>query len=337
MTWSSANSRGAGEADVDLDQIISILQATLRFATPICLGALAGIYCERAGVVNIAIEGLMLTSACTGFLGLLYANEVTGSPGLALLVGTLVGLLTGLLLALLHGVVSIRFKTDQIISGTVINILAVGATGYIYRAYLATNAPVSPGVYPFLSDMPIIGPIFAALEKIPFIGPILFHHHPIAFGMLLLVLLTHYVLFHTAWGLRTRAVGEHPRAADTAGINVNRMRYADVLVASLIAGLGGIWFTLETVGVFNPNMTVGIGFIGLAAMIFGKWHPLGALAACWLFGFLDAVSIRLQGAELPVPYQFLSMIPYLLTIIVLAGAVGRARPPAAEGKPYEHA
>lgn len=322
---------------MDLDQIISILQATLRFATPICLGALAGIYCERAGVVNIAIEGLMLTSACTGFLGLLYANEVTGSPGLALLVGTLVGLLTGLLLALLHGVVSIRFKTDQIISGTVINILAVGATGYIYRAYLATNAPVSPGVYPFLSDMPIIGPIFAALEKIPFIGPILFHHHPIAFGMLLLVLLTHYVLFHTAWGLRTRAVGEHPRAADTLGVNVFRMRYANVLIGGMVAALAGIWFTLEQVGIFTPGMTAGRGFIGLAAMIFGKWSPVGAFGAALLFAIAEAIQPNLQIAFPRFPYQFFSMLPYLITIFVLAGVVGRALPPAADGQPYEQA
>ncbi len=322
---------------MDLDTIVSTLQAMIRFATPITLAALAGVYSERAGVVNIATEGMMLASACVGFLASLYSFAAFGQTGPALTLGLIAALLTGLLLALLHAVVSIRYRTDQIISGTVINILAVGATGYIYRAYLATGAPTSPGAFPYLSELPGIGLLFRLLEQIPLLGPILFRHKPIAFLMLILVLVTHYVLFHTTWGLRTRAVGEHPKAADTLGVNVYWMRYVNVLVGGLMAGLGGAWFTLEQVGIFTPSMTAGRGFIGLAAMIFGKWSPIGALGAASLFGLAEAIQPLLQIFFRGFPYQFFSMIPYIITIIVLAGVVGRALPPAADGQPYEQA
>lgn len=322
---------------MDFDTIIAILQATIRFATPIALAGLAGVYSERSGVVNIATEGMMLASACTGFLASLYSHEAFGSTTLALYLGLFTALFTGLLLSLLHAVVSIKYRTDQIISGTVINILAIGATGYIYRAYLATGAPTSPGVFPSLSDIPVLGPLFSLLAQIPILGPILFSHKPIAFSMLLLVLLTHYIMFFTTWGLRTRAVGEHPKAADTLGVNVFWMRYSNVMIAGLIAGLGGAWFTLEQVGIFTPNMTAGRGFIGLAAMIFGKWTPIGALIAALLFGVAEAIQPNLQISFKDFPYQFFNMIPYVITIIVLAGVVGRAIPPAADGQPYEQA
>ncbi|MCW5880082.1 MAG: ABC transporter permease [Anaerolineae bacterium] len=314
---------------------IATFQATVRLATPITLAALCGIWSERSGVVNIGIEGIMLSAACTGFLGTIYANQALGSKSVSLFVGLVAALATGLLLALLLGVLAVRFKTDQIIAGTVINILAVGATGYIYRRYLATDAPVAPGVLSPITDWPLIGPVFSALSHIPIIGPLLFTLQPIALSMLILVALTHYILFYTPWGLRTRSVGENPRAADTLGINVFRMRYTDVLIGGAIAGLAGAWYTLEQVGVFTPNMTAGRGFIGLAAMIFGKWNPVGAFLAALLFAFAEAIQPILQTQAPQVPYQFFAMIPYLLTIIVLAGLVGRATPPAADGKPYE--
>ncbi len=339
MDWNTISAVLAGVLTV------FTLQATLRFTTPIALAAMTGIWCERSGIINIGIEGQMLFAACTSYMALIYWFQISQDKAQALIVGTIAGLLTSFIITYGFAIVAIKFKTDQIIAGTVVNILAIGTTGYLYRSYLAVDAPISPGTYPptgeVLAGIPLIGPllggIWNAIAQIPIVGQVFFQQQPIVVMMLILVVLTHYLLFFTPWGLRTRAVGEHPRAADTAGINVNRMRYADVLVASLIAGLGGIWFSLETVGVFNPNMTNGIGFIGLAAMIFGKWTPFGALGAALLFAVAEAIQPPLQMYAPQVPYQFLSMIPYLLTIIVLAGAVGRARPPAAEGKPYEHA
>jgi simple sugar transport system permease protein len=235
--------------------------------------------------------------------------------------------LSGLLLALLHGVVSIKFKADQIISGTVINILALGVTGYFYRQYLAQNLPAGPGTFPIV-PIPV-------LSNIPIIGPILFQQQPIVYMMMILVFVIHYVLFYTPWGLRTRAVGEHPRAADTLGINVFRMRYTDVMLGGLIAGLAGAWFTLEAVDVFNPGMTNGLGFIGLAAMIFGKWMPFGALAGALIFGLGTSVTATISIFRPDIPSQIPQMLPYILTIIVLTGVVGRATPPAADGQAYE--
>jgi len=235
--------------------------------------------------------------------------------------------LSGLVLALLHGVVSIKFKADQIISGTVVNILALGITGYLYRQYLAQNLPAGPGTFPIV-PIPV-------LSDIPIIGPILFQQQPIVYMMMILVFVIHYVLFYTPWGLRTRAVGEHPRAADTLGINVFKMRYTDVLLGGMIAGLAGAWFTLEAVDVFNPGMTNGLGFIGLAAMIFGKWMPFGALAGALIFGLGTSVTATISIFRPDIPSQIPQMLPYILTIIVLTGVVGRATPPAADGTPYE--
>lgn len=303
--------------------VASLAAATLRLCTPIALGALAGIYAERSGVVNIAIEGMMLTGAAFGFA----AFVLTGN----LLAGVLVAVLLGSAIAVIHGLLSISFKTDQIISGTVINILAIGVTGYLRRQYIVgaqdTGATLPTIAIPLLSDIPVLGPIF-------FVGK------PIFFTMLLLVLITHVVLFFTRFGLRLRAVGENPKAADTVGINVNRTRYVNVMISGAIAGLAGAWFSLETVGDFSDSMTAGKGFIALAAMIFGKWMPFGAFAGALLFGFAEALGVSFQIVKveafgLPVPTQFLQMLPYLVTIVVLAGLIGRAVGPAAAGKPYE--
>jgi ABC-type uncharacterized transport system permease subunit len=230
-------------------------------------------------------------------------------------------------LGLFLAVISIKFRTNQIIGGTVINILAVGLTGYFYRIYLSENIPAGPGTFPpfaipFLVDIPIIGQIF-------------FRQKPLVYIMLALTFFIHYLLFYTPWGLRVRAVGEHPRAADTLGINVFKVRYISVFLGSLVAGLGGAWFTLEAVDVFNPLMTNGLGFIGLAAMIFGKWSPFGSLVGALIFGFGSSVQATVSIFRPDIPSQIPQMLPYLLTIIVLSGVVGRAIPPAADGVAYE--
>jgi len=259
-----------------------------------------------------------LTSAFTGFA----ATFFSGSS----LVGIAAALATGALLALLHAVLCIRFELNQIISGTVINLMAVGLTGYFNRVIFSGRTV--PGV-PTLPRVEI-----PLLADIPFIGPILFQHQPIVFTTIVLVFLAHTVLFHTPWGLRTRAVGEHPRAADTLGIDVYKVRYINVVVGGMIAGLAGAFLTLEAVGTFEKLMSNGRGFIALAAMVFGKWSPIGAFGAALLFGFSEALGVRLQIENVAIPYQFLGMLPYLLTIIVLAGVVGRSTPPAASGQPY---
>ncbi|MGQ4808422.1 hypothetical protein NKDENANG_01804 [Candidatus Entotheonellaceae bacterium PAL068K] len=300
-------------------EVLGILAQSIRLATPIALGALAGILCERCGVINIAIEGMMLSAACLGFTAALYAHSVW--PGL------LAAMLAGGTIAALHAVLAVHWRVDQIISGTVINLLAVGLTGFIRRAVLLHNAREAPAVLPIwrlplAADLPVLGPLF-------------FHHQPLVYSMFLLVIVVHVLLFYTPWGLRTRAVGEHPRAADTLGIDVFAMRYCNVIIGGMVAGLGGAWFSLETVGNFEDLMTNGKGFIALAAMIFGKWNPIGALGGALLFGFADALQIKLQISGVNVPYQFLGMTPYLVTMIVLAGVIGRAFPPAAIGMPYD--
>ena len=303
---------------MDLAILAGILQLTLATATPIALGAYGGLFSERSGVVNIAIEGMMLTAA-------MMAAFVSGYTG-SLALGVLAGLLSSGLMAALHAVVSIRFKTDQIISGTVINILAAGLTAHFYQVFLVPPRwPGSAGTFP---DLPI--PI---LSDIPFIGKVLFSHQPIVYAMLILTFVIHYVLFYTPWGLRMRAVGEHPKAADTLGINVYFTRYANVIIGGLLAGLAGIWLSLEWVGTFNINMTGGRGFIALAALIFGRWTPFGAFGAALLFGLANAIQIRTQTLNPDIPAEFLQMLPYILTIVV--AAVRRPIPPAAIGQPYE--
>jgi ABC-type uncharacterized transport system permease subunit len=310
------------------------LAQTLRYATPIALAAFCGVMCERAGVVDIGIEGKMLMAAMVGYATNLFLFQALKGPlgdaaagDVSRWVAVLAGMLSALILQLLHAVVSIRFRVDQIISGTVINILATGFTGFMYRQYLAQNLPAGPGTFP-LVPIPL-------LSQIPFIGPILFVQKPLTYIMLILTFVIGFVLFFTKWGLRVRAVGEHPRAADTLGINVIRTRYINVLAGGLIAGLAGVWFTLEAVDVFNPNMTNGLGFIGLAAMIFGKWNPLGALLGGLIFGLGNSVTTIVSIFRPDIPSQIPQMLPYILTIVVLTGVVGRAVAPAADGTAYE--
>ena len=305
--------------------VTTIVAESLRLATPLAIGAFAGIWCERAGVVNIAIEGMMLFAACFGFVTLFFLRGTDLPLETAQLLAVIIGVLSGGLIALLHGWLSITFRTDQIVSGTVINILAVGITSFVRREYLLSTeagaAKLGNISLPVLSDLPIV-------------GDAIFTNQPIFFLMFVMLAFTHVVMFHTRWGLRTRAVGEHPHAADTLGIHVNRTRWINVFVSGMIAGLAGAWFSLEATGSFNDGMTRGAGFIALAAMIFGKWTPIGAFGAALLFGFSDSLGIRLQMVGVGFPVQFLQMVPYAVTLVVLAGFIGRASPPKAVGQPY---
>jgi simple sugar transport system permease protein len=304
--------------------MVDVLARVVRLAAPITLGALAGIVCERSGVVNIAIEGTMLFAAALGFI----AAILSGNTWL----GIVAAMLTGCVVSALHAVLSVNFKVDQIISGTVINLLAVGVTGYLRGGFIvpyqqANAANITAQALP---TVPI-----PLLSSIPVIGPVLFNHQPITYLMLILVVVVNILLFRTVWGLRTRAVGEQPKAADTVGIHVNRLRFWNVVASGVLSGLAGAWFALEASFRFDDVMTNGRGFIALAAMIFGKWNPLGAFGGALLFSSADALQIKIQGFNFGMPAQFLQMLPYLVTLIVLAGIIGRARPPAAVGKPYE--
>lgn len=296
-----------------------LLRTTLVRAVPITLGALSGVLCERAGVVNIAIEGMMLTGAMVGAL----VGSVTN-----IWIGLLAAVLSGALLAAVHAVLSIKYKTDQIVSGTVINIFATGITSFISAKFMQRYQELNnPGIFP-----PIEIPL---LSDIPFFGPILFRHNLFAYALFIFLILLHVALFYTRWGLRVRSVGEHPKAADTLGINVYFTRYMSVILGGMMAGFGGAYFTLGSVGRFDEVMTAGRGFIGLAAMIFGNWKPFGSFGAGLLFGFADMLASKLAILGVKIPSEFLLMAPYIATMIILAGVVGRGQMPAADGQPYE--
>lgn len=314
--------------------VINTLSQLFYWATPITFAALTGLLCERSGIVNIGIEGQMLMAAMVGYGVNLFTFQVlkqsmdpVTAGEISRWLGVIAGIIASVILGLLLAVVSIKYKTDQIIGGTVIYILSLGITGYTYWRYLAQNLPPGPGTFP---NFPI-----PLLSKIPYLGQIIFNQQPLTYIMLILVVFIHYMLFFTPWGLRVRAVGEHPRAADTLGIDVNKTRYISVVLGSIMAGLGGVWFTLEAVDVFTPNMTAGLGFIGLAAMIFGKWNPFGALLGAMIFGMGNTITATISIFRPDIPSRIPQMLPYILTIIVLTGVVGRAVPPAAENKPYE--
>ncbi len=300
--------------------LVGMLSSSLLRAIPIALGAFCGILCERAAVINIAIEGMMLTAAFVAA----WIGSITHNLWIALMAA----MLSSAFLAAILAVLSIKFKVDQIVSGTVINIFATGLTSYLSAKFLQ--------VYQNLNNPGIFKPIsLPLLSRIPIIGPVFFEHNIIVYITFLLLILIHVMLFYTRWGLRTRAVGEHPKAADTLGVNVFRTRYINVILGGLVAGIGGAFFTIGSVGRFDEVMTAGKGFIGLAAMIFGKWTPFGAFGSSIIFGFADSLQTKLQILQVPIPSEFLLMAPYLVTMVVLAGVIGRAVPPAADGQPYE--
>lgn len=297
-----------------------LLQGALLLSVPIIFGAMAGLICERSGVINIAIEGQLLAGAfIAGVVASLTSNTTWG-----LLSAPIAGALISLLLAIF----AVKFSIDQVILGFVINVLVIGITNFLYKKLLI----------PY-QDTWNSGPVFSPLEipilnNIPIIGPVFFHQTIIVYLMYVVILAIHFSLFRTRWGLRTRAVGEHPTAADSVGINVNALRFKNIIISGLVAGLGGAYFTIGAVGAFGKEMTAGKGFIALAALIFGRWNPVGAVLAALLFGFTDNLQGVLSITGTPIPSEFMLMAPYIVTIIVVSGFVGRVRAPAADGIPY---
>jgi ABC-type uncharacterized transport system permease subunit len=301
--------------------LVGMMNTSVVRATPIALAALCGVISERAAVINIGLEGIMLMSAMTSVMVATLLHN--------LYAGLVAGMLTGMIIAGLHAILVIYFKVDQIISGVAVNIVGTGASSFISNRYMQiyTDQINNSGIFP---NIPI-----PLLAKIPILGPVVFENNVIVYIMLILVAVTFVVLFYTRWGLRTRAVGEHPKAADTLGVRVYMTRYVNVILGGLVAGIGGAYFTIGSVGRFDKLMTAGKGFIGLAAMIFGNWNPVGALGSSMIFGFADSLQVKMQILNIPVPTEFLQMAPYLVTIIVLAGLVGKVHTPAADGLPYE--
>jgi len=287
---------------------IALIWSTIRLSTPLVLAALGGLFSERSGVINIALEGMMLAGAFTAAA----VTHAAGNP----FVGLLAGIGAGLLIAAIHAVACIRYRADQVVTGTAINILMIGLPPFLSGAFFLSSGstPQIPREH-LIPSTPIV----------------------IAF---ILVPLTWYVLYKTPFGLRLRSVGENPEAADAAGVRVAKMRYAGVLISGILAGIGGAYLSIGQSSLFTRNMTSGRGFIALAALIFGKWRPVQTMLACLLFGFTEAVTIQMQGVvKLPsgedIPIQFIQMVPYVLTIVVLAGFIGSSRPPKALGMPYE--
>lgn len=298
----------------------TLIASTIRLATPLVLAALGGLYSERSGVINIALEGMMLAGAFTAAV----VTVFTANPW----IGLLAALVAGALVAALHGVATINYRADQVVSGTAINILFLGVPALLSGAFFE-----STGATPQLPRDQVLPDvtIFDAATS-PVLASI-FNQKPLVYLAVLAVVCSVFVLKRTRFGLRLRAVGENPEAADTAGVSVVRMRYAGVIISGVLAALGGAYLSIGQNSLFTRNMTAGRGFIALAALIFGKWDPVGALLACILFGFAEAISIRMQGT-VNIPNQFIQMIPYLLTMIVLAGLIRRATPPGSLGTPY---
>ena len=297
-----------------------VVRTSMLFALPLIFGGLAGALGERSGVINIAIEGQFISGA---FAAAMFATMLA-----SVWAGILAAAAAGMLIAALLAVLAIRYLVDQIVVGVVLIVFALGLTGFLFEQLMRTR----PDRYNQPSAVPTweIG----GLSELPLIGPVLFRTNVFVYLALALVAALHFGLFRTRWGLRTRAVGEHPTAADTVGVRVLGLRYRNVLVAGAFAGIGGATFTLEATTNFSKGMTSGLGFIALAAMIFGRWTPLGVLLAALFFGFSRALAVSLGTIGSAIPSQFLAMLPYLATIAVVAGLVGRARPPAADGKPY---
>ncbi|MFL5641034.1 MAG: ABC transporter permease [Chloroflexota bacterium] len=323
-----------------------IAPIVMKASVPIGFAALCGVMCERSGVVNIGIEGTMLVAAFVGWTAGVYLQPVLGSTAgpvfgatPTLVVALLLAVLAGVFVSLIHAWLSISVKADQIISGTIINIAAFGITGYLI-SLLSLNSPEGAGQ--FLAWHPP-----AALVTLPIVGWLfdtILGQGPITIGLIVIMIIFQIALFRTRWGLRSRAVGEHPRAAETVGIDVIRLRYRNVMLGGVLAGLGGAFLSMEATSAFQPGMTVGKGFIGLAAMIVGRWTPIGAFGAAVLFastvGIAQSILIapppgQLGDILISLPPQFFDALPYLVTIIILAGVVGRSIPPAADGQPYE--
>jgi simple sugar transport system permease protein len=300
--------------------LTGLLQAAVLLAVPLIFGSMAGLLCEKSGVINIAIEGQLLFSA--------FVSAVVASLSQNLVWGLISAPVAGALVSWILAYFSIRFQVDQVILGFVINILVLGLTNFFYTVLLVPYESTWNAAGSF-SAIPI-----PVLSKIPIIGPILFNQTIIVYLMYLIVTVIQIALFKSKWGLRTRAVGELPIAADSVGIDVNKLRFRNVIIAGAVAGVGGAVFTIGAVGVFSQSMTAGAGFIALACLIFGKWSPKGALIAALFFGFTNSLQSNLSIAGVPIPSEFMLMIPYIATIIAVSGLIGRVRAPAADGIPY---
>ena len=320
--------------------VANLFDQSLVLGTPFVLGAITGLWCERSGIINIGIEGMMLASAGVGFMAFAVLGDSASTPWLWFAI--LIAVLTGGLLAALHAWLSINLQINQIVSGVVINLFALGLTGF-----LRTEVIVPTGNSKGISTSDIGIPL---LKEIPVLGETLFTDKPLHLLMYLIVIATWVVLYRTPWGLRVRSCGENPEAAETLGVDVIRVRYQAVILGGLIAGVAGAWFSMEQQSGFEDNMTNAAGFIALAALIFGKWTPFGAFGAALFFGFARALGTRLQilevsiGAEVTergsrvggfeIPSEFFQSLPFFITIVVVAGALGRSIPPAAEGRPF---
>ncbi len=300
--------------------LTGLLQAAVLLAVPLIFGSMAGLLCEKSGVINIAIEGQLLFAA--------FVSAVVASLSQNLIWGLISAPIAGALVSWILAYFSIRFQVDQVILGFVINVLVLGLTNFFYTVLLVPYESTWNAAGSF-SAIPI-----PVLSKIPIIGPILFNQTIIVYLMYLIVTVIQIALFKSKWGLRTRAVGELPIAADSVGIDVNKLRFRNVLIAGAVAGVGGAVFTVGAVGVFSQSMTAGAGFIALACLIFGKWSPKGALIAALFFGFTNSLQSNLSIAGVPIPSEFMLMIPYIATIIAVSGLIGRVRAPAADGIPY---
>lgn len=312
LSWASAG---------DYVPFTGLLQGGLILSVPLIFGALAGVVCERSGVINIAIEGQLLAGA----FGAGVAASLTQNKWVGLFVAPIAGVLISLILAIF----AIKYAIDQVILGFVINVLVIGLTTFATQRALTTN----PVVW---NNAPIFNPIpIPFLSKIPLIGPIFFNHTIIIYSLYILVAVIQVALFKSKWGLRMRSVGEMPVAAESVGIDVNKVRFRNVLIAGAIAGYGGAFFTIGSVGAFSREMTAGMGFIALAALIFGRWTPLGAVAAALVFGFADQLRSVLSISGTPIPSEFMMMVPYIATIIAVSGFVGKVRAPAADGVAYK--
>ena len=300
--------------------LVDTASGTLELALPLILGALAGVLGERSGVVNVAIEGQFLMGA--------FGAALVGTMATSVWVGLISAAVGGVIIAAMLAVLAIRFLVDQVVVGIVLNLLALGVTGFLYERLMQIDAQ-KYNEPPHLPTWHVPG-----LADLPVLGPVLFDTNFLVWFALILVVVVHVALAKTRWGLRTRAVGEHPTAADTVGVRVRGLRYTNVLLGGVIAGAGGAYFTLVATGSFTKNMTAGAGFIALAALISGRWTPFGVLGAALFFGFAQKLATYLSAVGSPVPNQFLNMLPYLATIIAVAGLAGRVRAPAADGQPY---
>lgn len=317
---------------MDILGILSdLMHNTIVFSTALIFASLGGLYSERSGVVNIALEGIMIVGAFTGAVVTYFADVTLGGSALSPWIGFLAAIIAGILFSLLHALASVTFKADQVVSGVALNFLAGGATVYLVKLLFDGAGQSKTLEHTFTKfDIPL-------LSDIPYLGKALFTAYPTSYIAFALVFISYFVIFKTPFGLRLRSVGEHPKAADTMGINVYKMRYIGVMISGALAAMGGATLALTTTHNFSHNTISGQGFIALAALIFGKWHPFGVLGASLFFGVAMALNSLFQVFNLTeyIPVDFIYMLPYLLTILALAGVVGRSEGPASAGKPYE--